>query len=254
MPDAAEKIVQLRGLLRERFPAAHRQIPPPPPLSPPTAPASDDDISPLSATSAAFPLGVKALDALGAVEPGTIVEMVGRRPGCGAGLLVAALARAAVRERRHLALIDGADAFDSVSAGLDAADCRFLLWLRCGRRIENALKAADRLLRDGNLPRVVMDLQLCDPRAIRLGLAAAGGNSAWHRLRGLAEKTGAVLAAFTPEPTIPCARLRLELRHRWSLDDLDRLPADPAALAVDFEVTRRVQPPAAAEPAWARAG
>ena len=154
-----------------------------------------------------------------------LAEIACRRPGGGAGMLIAGVIRAAAEKQRHLALIDGADSFDPQSfAGVDT---RGLLWVRCRRRVDHAAKAADLLLRDGNLPLVLLDLQLCAPRDVR---SVAG--SSWYRLRGLAGKTGVLLLALTPVPVIPAARIRLELDHAWPLDAIDPLPLPQCPLTM----------------------
>ena len=181
---------------------------------------------------ARFSLGVASLDSLGVLAPGILAEIVCRRPGGGAGALIAGALRAAAEQRRHLALIDGADSFDPRS--FEGVDTRGLLWARCRRRADHAVKAADLLLRDGNLPLVLMDLQLCAPRDIR-----AIPGSSWHRLRGLAEKTGALLLALTPAPVISAARTRLELNHTWPLDAIDSLPRPLTLLSLTMKIVRQ---------------
>lgn len=238
--DRTDKIIHLRSLLRERFPTAT------------TASYSytSSDSTPPSAAAAIspdFPLGVSWLDALDdgrGLARGTLAEIVCRRRGGGAGTLIGALVQASATAARGypLALIDGADSFDAASLSDSAAAaarlCRSLLWVRCRHRIDLAIKAADLLLRDGNLPVVLLDLQLCRIRELRQGVP--GGASAWHRLRSLAEKTGTIFLTFTPEPIVPAAPWRLELDHRWTLDDIDHLPrtGNLRAEPVDFSVTR----------------
>ncbi len=98
------------------------------------------------------------------------------------------------------ALIDSSDSFDPASTPPHLLP--HLLWLRC-QTLPQALKAADLLLRDGNLPRVLIDLRLQPP----LDLARLP-NSTWHRLRLLAERSGTAVALFTPTPLIPCTAQR----------------------------------------------
>ncbi|MCB1091787.1 MAG: hypothetical protein KDL87_09665 [Verrucomicrobiae bacterium] len=258
--DRTDKVIHLRSLLRERFPEAHRAVQPvpaaaPAPLSPEAPAAFLPD----------FPLGVDLLDRLDegrGLARGTMTEIVSRRRGGGAGTLIAGLLQAAATaERRYpLALIDGADSFDpgglSDAPEAAAALCRQLLWVRCRHRIDRAIQAADLLLRDGNLPVVLLDLQLCRIRDIRQGLP--GGPSAWHRLRSLAEKTGTLFLAFTPEPLIPSVAWRLELDQHWPLDALDRLPVtgDLHREPIHFTLTRArptTMAPTTAE-SWAMAG
>lgn len=258
--DRTDKIFHLRDLLRERFPEAHRPAKPvapaavsapPSPAPAPRAPAFTPD----------FPLGVSLLDALDdgrGLARGSLTEIVARRRGAGVGTLISGLIQAAATGGRRypLGLIDGADSLDPASlsdAPSAAAElCRQLLWVRCHHRIDHAIKAADLLLRDGNLPVVLLDLQLCRIRDIRQGVP--GGTGAWHRLRSLAEKTGTIFLAFTPEPTIPSVAWRLELDQRWTLDDIDRLPAtgDLRREPIHFTLTRAR--PTAGEVNWAMAG
>ncbi len=60
------------------------------------------------------------------------------------------------KERRFAALVDGANAFDPQTA--PPALIEHLLWVRC-RSVEQALRAADVLLRDENLGMVIVDLR-----------------------------------------------------------------------------------------------
>lgn len=98
------------------------------------------------------------------------------------------------------ALIDSSDSFDLASTPPDLLS--HLLWLRC-QTLPQALKAADLLLRDGNLPNVLIDFRLQPP----LDLARLP-NSTWHRLRLLAEHSGTAVALFTPTPIVPCTAQR----------------------------------------------
>ena len=234
------EVLQLRGLLRERFPEAHRSVSAAatravattatsPPVSSLDAPASPSNSTPRFQPE--NPLGVSLLDELDegrGLPPGACVEVVGRRAGSGGGALIAALiqASAVAENSRPLALIDGADSFDSTlmsdAPGAAAALCQRLLWIRCRHRIDHAFKVADLLLRDGNLPLLLLDLQLCRSREIRRGIP--GGPNAWYRLRSLAETTGTVFLSFTSEPLMPAAPWRIELDQTWPIEAIDRLP------------------------------
>jgi hypothetical protein len=119
---------------------------------------------------------------------------------------------------------------DPQSAGLESFG-RFL-WARC-RDAAQALAAADLLLRDGNLELVAMDLQLNPLR--ELGRLPS---SSWHRLRGLAEKSGAALVALTPRRIIPSAHLRVELDGAFALDAFD-FPSEELRGRLLLRVVRR---------------
>lgn len=208
-------IVAFRELLRAKFPEAH-------------ATAAQH----LKAAAAAEPVrsGVSCLDGLGLAK-GALTEVVGPQPGCGIGLLIASLLQReqpAALSVEPTALIDGRDAFDPWS--LPAAVLDKLLWVRC-RETGEAIKAADLLLRDGNIQLVLLDLQMQPPTAVRsLPL------SVWHRLRMLAEKSGASLCAFTPCQIVSGARSRILLEHPFTLDDLYR-----SRTALAAKLTARIE-------------
>ena len=190
---AASPIVDLRRLLRERFPEAHDRAAP---------------------GAAAFPSGAPAaLSCLEGAAPGTITEVVSPRPSAGSGLLIQGLLQGAAERKQYVALVDGRDVFDPQSTGLEA--CEKFLWARC-QSASQAVKATDLLLRDGNIGLVAMDLQLTPLR--ELGRLPS---SSWHRLRGLAEKSGANLIALTPRRIVPSAHLRVELDGTFGLDAFD---------------------------------
>jgi hypothetical protein len=188
----AAKIIAFRDLLREKFPAAHAVAPP----------KSDLD-----------PTGIPCLDAVGLAK-GAITEVVGESEGCGAGTLIAALLERKTTVCEPTALVDARDVFDPCSVAPEALE--HLLLVRC-REVSKAMRVTDLLLRDGNLPLVILDLQAQAPREVQSVPA-----SSWHRLRVLAEQSGVVLCAFTPCKTVPCARARLLLEQRFTLDALER--------------------------------
>ena len=182
----------LRRQLREKFPQAHglraeAEV---------SAPVGD------LFSAAAFPAGA-------------ITEVIPAGPGAGLMLLVAGLLGDPESASPHpeMVLIDGADAFDPAS--FTGAACSKLLWVRCGSAIE-MLKSADLLVRDGNVPFVLLDA---------IGMArrdlAALPASAWWRLKQNAEANGGRLLVMSSFPLVPCAGLRLSLSADLSLDDFD---------------------------------
>ncbi|NNC89125.1 MAG: hypothetical protein HKN82_11755, partial [Akkermansiaceae bacterium] len=88
---------------------------------------------------------------------------------------------------RPLALIDATDSFDPASYGPEA--CARLLWIRCHEPAQS-LPCTDLLLRDGNLPLLVLDLQLVPLRDLH---SRSFPPTAWYRLRNLAEQSGTAL-------------------------------------------------------------
>ena len=191
MSVSALNILDCRALLQERFPEALaiRQM------------------------GNAVLTGIPCVDAAG-VTPGQITEFVSPCGSAGSGLVLAALMEGQEETlREQVALVDGADAFDPRALSPEALGR--LLWLRC-RQVQKAVRATDLLLRDGNIPRVLLDLQLCPEREVR-----QIPSQAWHRLRLLAERGGASLCVFTPFQTVPCARSRLLLDRQLPLATLD---------------------------------
>jgi hypothetical protein len=194
---ATPSLTDLRQLLRNKFPEAHAAA--------------------LPKEERVWQTRLPCLDAAG-VYPGAITEVVAETRSCGAGLLIAALLEPAQQMRQPVALVDGCDAFDPASVTQAARER--LLWLRC-QGLTSATRATDLLLRDGNIPLVLLDLQLCPSRQL-----LAQPSSLWHRLRFLAEKSGAALCIFTPCRVIACARSRLILEHRFDLAETWQPQAD----------------------------
>lgn len=161
--------------------------------------------------------GVASLDAI-QLPLGTLIEIVSESSSSGVGLLQAALLHRETAVAEYTAMVDGSDAFDPWSVGASELD-RFL-WVRC-QQLPQAIKAADLLLRDGNIPLVLMDLQLHSAREL-LRLPS----SVWHRLRMLGEKSGVTTCIFTPSPVISCAATRLLLHPSFTLEDHQRPTPD----------------------------
>ena len=206
----SETIQNLRQQLRDQFPAAHREI-------------GGGGASPQAAEAAGhhfwnFELGTRNF------PPGAITEISPAHPACGLTLLFAALLSEGDPDSKNppsaihhppspLVLIDARDRFDSASFSTEA--CQRLLWLRC-RETHQALQSADLLLRDGNLPFILLDLSSLPTRELR-----RIPTSAWHRLRQLAETSQCTLLALTPSPLVPRAALRLTLTRDFDLQHLD---------------------------------
>lgn len=175
-------LASLRKHLRDRFPESHA-IPAPAP--------------PPSLT------GIPCVDRAGA-EAGTLCEIVASGPSSGLGLLLHGLIESREETlRQPVALIDGSDSLEPQGLSHEARDR--LLWLRC-HEVEQALRVADLLLRDGNLPRVLLDVSSCGKGRLQRIPA-----SSWHRLRLLAESSGAACLVFVSFPLVPGVHWRLTL-------------------------------------------
>lgn len=159
-----------------------------------------------------------------ATKPGGIFPL---KPGCelrrgvvtefssstgNGALFLHALLAAARESHTFAALIDAGRTFDPTSYA--AAALARLLWVQC-ESAEQAVKAADLLLRDGNLPLLALDFQALPPRALQRIPA-----STWHRFHRLAEQSTAAFVILTTQPMIEGAKARLAVRQRWSLRDL----------------------------------
>lgn len=152
--------------------------------------------------------GWPEIDALEGGLPHNAVTELCSSPAGGGFFLHRVLA--ALREQRGLgALVDAGCTFDPGSH--DVAALPRLLTVFC-KTAEQSVKVTDLLLRDGNLPMVLLDLQGLPLRSI--GRIPA---STWHRFQRLVERSGAALVVMTPQPIVEAARVRISLRAKWSL-------------------------------------
>lgn len=194
----AANIIELRQLLAERFPGMRLRA---------------DEITP--GTRPCWPTGLAPLDKAlrGGLGKGALTEVNAEQRGSGSTLLMTELIQRALRENKFVAVIDGQDSLDVTQLGRDLSR---LLWVRC-RSTEEALKAADLLLRDGNLPLVLLDL-VSNPAAQLRKIPA----TTWYRFQRLVEQTSAVCVVLTPRPMVAPAQARVTLHSRFSLKSLDR--------------------------------
>jgi hypothetical protein len=206
MSVSADKIIQLRQLLAERFGAT---------------PSPGEEC---------YETGLPLLDQQ-AVPRAALTEIVSSpSAGPGGAMLLYGLLHAAIQKGERVVLIDGASAFSP--KGLPQAELNRLLWTRC-RGSTEAIKAADLAARDGNVPLVILLLTINAPSDLR-----RVPPNAWHRLQMLAEKSGVTLLVFTPEAQIGCARLRLAVGGAFPLERLHLLRTELLP-ALDIRVARR---------------
>ena len=193
---ASPKIVQLRQLLTERFPGARFKT---------TEPENNG-----------WPTGIAQIDALlhGGLPKGAITEIVAEQNGAGGALLIASLLQKVSDGKQILALVDGQDSFDPAS--FENNTLARLLWIRC-RNAEQALKAADLILRDRNISFTILDLQLNPSTQLR-----KIPSSTWYRLQRIVEVSSAIFVVFTPQAMVGCAQVRLNLQSRFALNALEK--------------------------------
>lgn len=205
-PDA----IQLRQILSERFPQLRQSA------------------EPLDAEPERWPTGLAGVDATlrGGLRRGHLSEFVGAQPGCGTALLVRSLGEQAARVGQRLALIDGRDSFDPASC--PAGVLPQILWVRCVET-RTALKAGELVVRDGNLPVIVLDLFLNPEAELRRIQPAV-----WYRYQRLVELASAIFVVLTPHPLVA------GVRERWRMDvqfDLEALSEPIAALMARVRVS-----------------
>lgn len=222
----APNIVDLRRLLEERFPQAR-------PFRVPRI-------------AMGMPTGIPSLDALlgGGLPKGKVTEMVGKGLGSGSAQVLHALMEQTARDGRFLALVDGADSLD-----IDAPSSRALsrlLWVRC-RSADEALKAADLLVRDRNIPLLVLDLKLNPPEQLR-----RIASSVWHRFGRIVEHQGTTLVVLTPSALVGAASVRVEVTGGPGIESLRALPEEVVdrltfSLRRDLSRGREADSPTAAQ-------
>jgi len=215
----AANVIQLQSLLSAKFPGLRQSLDKPPALK-----------------SSFWPTGLPQMDEplRGGLPKGALSEIVGHGNGSGSATLIRHLLGRAANEKRIVTLIDGSDSLDVTQ--IEDHILQRLLWVRC-HSTEDALKAADLVLRDSNLHLVLMDLKSNPEKQLRKISATT-----WYRFQYLVEKAATICAVFTPHPMVAPARARLALRSQFSLASLDRDAADLVReLEMDVSEARRLQ-------------
>ena len=214
----ADRIIQLRELLSEKFPTLRTRLAEAPP------------------TGKFWPTGIPPLDdSLGGGLPkGAFTEIISCDQHAGSATLLRALLHHAASENQIVALIDGVDSLDVTQC--DEASLARLLWVRC-RSGEEAMRAADLLLRDCNLSLLLIDLiNIPEAQVRRIS------PTTWYRFQRLVEETATVCLVFTPRPLVSPAAARITIHSRFSLNALDS-PEDELLrlLKVEVSTTRQVR-------------
>lgn len=201
---ARRKLEELRGVLAEKFPQTRRAAP---------------DF---------FSTGIAAIDeALGGGLPqAALSEVVTETPSSGGQLLVNSLLQAARRTHQYLAFIDGSDGLDPQS--MEPELLPYLLWVRC-RQARQALQAADLLVRDGNIPLILLDLRGNDVTELRRQPA-----SIWFRLQRAVEQSGGLLLVLSARPQVSSAAVRVVLSRPLPFTSLEE---SAEAVVGQLEVT-----------------
>jgi hypothetical protein len=175
-----------------------------------------------------LPIGCKTFDQKGGFLRGAVTEVCGS--SASGPLLLAAVVDSAVRYGFFVGLIDAANSFEPSDWTDD--HLRRILWVMCGAA-RPAIRAADILLRDGNLPVLILDLQMLPMRQLRRIPA-----STWHRFQRVIEPTAAVLIVLTPQPMVEGAAARLAIRTDLTLAAM-HLPRPTLWERLDVQVFER---------------
>lgn len=208
MSSGSDKVVALRRLLDERFPAARAR------------------------TARCVPTGVPAIDQAlgGGLLTGTLTEFVSECPSAGCQLSIGSLLRSTRLNRQRVALIDTANAFDLEAFDDDAL--AHLVWVRCPS-LSECWRAADLAARDPNYAVVVVDVRGFPERAL-----LRTKDSIWTRLQRAAEQSETVLLIQTTTPLVPNAARRIGFSTPLTSDALTTSRADLIA-AVHVELQRQ---------------
>jgi len=162
--------------------------------------------------------GSAAASLLEAFPRGQLSEIVGPR-SAGVSSLVTGLLAHATAAGELAALVDGADAFDPAGAAAAGAALRSLFWVRAGRRLDHACRAAELLARSGGFTWVVLDLA-ADPTAPAHRPTPALGPATWIRLQRAVRDTPTRLVVHASRHlTGSAAALVLEVARgsaRWA--------------------------------------
>jgi hypothetical protein len=212
----APNVIELRQILAEKFPGLRTRA---------------DELPAI--TRHYWPTDLSSLDGplRGGLPRGALTEAVTEHRSAGGALLMTTLVRRALREKQFVAVIDGQDSLDVTRIGEDLSR---LLWVRC-HSADEAMKAADLLLRDGNLPLVLLDLAL-NP-AVQLRKIPA---TTWYRFQRILEPTTTVCVVLTPRAMVSPAQVRVVLQSRFSLAAMESDPAELLReLKLEVTETRR---------------
>ena len=163
---------------------------------------------------------------------GAISEIVGR-PSSGRTAVLHAILAESLSRGEICAFIDCADSFDPASAECNGIALERLLWVRCGRKPDCALKAADWILHGGGFGVVVLDLCDASPEMLRrIPLPW------WFRFRRALESTTSILAiAGSQSIAGSCASCIIDMERRgvrWSGST-----QVPVLNGIDFRVASR---------------
>jgi hypothetical protein len=189
-PRTTGKIVELRQVLAERFP---REIPPPASL---------------------LTTGIECLDRSleGGMRRGTITQLVAPYPSCGsASLLHDLIDSMHAAASQFVALIDGKNSFEPLG------NTDLLLWIRC-ENANQAIRATDLIIRDGNIVLSILDLKQNEVQELRKVPLTA-----WYRLQRVAADSGTTLLLITSHYISGSCFAAVQINNPLRINDLAEL-------------------------------
>jgi hypothetical protein len=210
---ALANIIELRQLLRDKFPGLRTRA---------------DELGRRAGPCWATGLPQFDVPLGGGFLHGALSEIVSESRTAGTASLLRHFIHQAAAHRQFVALVDSQDSFDA--AAVEPAALERLLWIRC-HNADEALKAADLVLRDGNLPLVIIDFAFAPAAELRRIAAPT-----WYRFQRIVEERGSTCLVFTPRPMISPARTRVVLRTQFHLDALS---CDAEALVESINIDVR---------------
>lgn len=173
--------------------------------------------------------GWAALDSVcGGLHRGAVTEFSGSSGNI--SLAATILLDTVARHGLRAAWVDGGGEFDPEDWP-DPILTR-LLWIRA-ETAKQAVQVADLILHDGNLPLVILDFIGLSERELYKIPA-----NTWHRFQRITESNGTSLLTFTQHPIVEGARVRVNVRAPWALDDLIK-PRNELSKRVALEIRQR---------------
>ena len=214
----AENVIQLRALLAEKFPGLRLRL---------------DESRPAGHKS--LPTALRQIDQplKGGLPKGALTEIVAGPEARGSATLIRTLLQQCAKTSQIGAIIDGTD---SLEVGqFDESVLSRLLWIRC-HTAEEAVKAADLVLRDSNLSFVLLDLKLNPEKQLRKIPPRT-----WYRFQRLVEQTAAVFIIMTPRVMVSGAQARIIVQPGFSLAAIEQ-PTAELLSQLKLEVSNLRQP------------
>lgn len=159
--------------------------------------------------------GMPDLDRItGGLPRGALTEIFGP-PSSGCSSILCSLLASASGLGEYCALIDTCDAFDPASASATGVHLEQLLWVRCGKDAEKAIKVTDLLIQGGGFGVILLDM-IGVPETLLRRFPL----SWWYRFRRAVESTPAALVVLQRTTYVkPCTSLAIEMtgsKARWS--------------------------------------